>query len=125
PRRVGEGEDRGEPNFVEKRERLLEVLLRLAGETDDDVGREREMGNRRAKLVDESEIESAVVLPLHPAEHAVRPRLNWQVKRRTDRRGVGHGTDEVRVEVPRMRRHEAEASQALDGTRRAGERAEA
>ena len=48
PRRVLEAEERHEADLAHERERLREVVLGLAGEADDDVGREREPGRARA-----------------------------------------------------------------------------
>ena len=39
-------------DLLDHLERLAEVLLRLAGEADDDVGREREIGDGGTHLVD-------------------------------------------------------------------------
>ena len=53
PRRVDEREGAVEADLLDDLERLLEVGLGLAGEADDDVGAEREVGDRRAQLLDE------------------------------------------------------------------------
>ena len=45
--RVDERERAVEAHLLDDLERLLEVVLGLAGEADDDVGREREVGDRR------------------------------------------------------------------------------
>ena len=47
-RRVDERERAVEPDLLDDLERLAEVVLGLAGEADDDVGAEREVGDRRA-----------------------------------------------------------------------------
>src|SRR5215813_1657881 len=41
PRRVFEGEGAGVADLVEQRQRRAKILLALAGEADDEVGRER------------------------------------------------------------------------------------
>ena len=46
-RRVDEGERTVEPDLLDDGERLPEVRLGLAGEADDQIGREREVGDRR------------------------------------------------------------------------------
>ena len=46
-RRVDEREGAVEADLLDHLERLLEVALGLAGEADDDVGAEREVGDRR------------------------------------------------------------------------------
>ena len=53
-RRVDEGERVVVADLVADLERLLEVLLRLAREADDDVGRERDAGHRGAHALDQA-----------------------------------------------------------------------
>ena len=47
-RRVDEREGAVEADLLDGTHRLVEVLLRLAGEADDDVGRQGEVGDRVA-----------------------------------------------------------------------------
>ena len=49
PRRVLEAEERHEADLAHERQRLREVVLRLAGEADDDVGRQRQPRAGRAR----------------------------------------------------------------------------
>ena len=55
-RRVDERERAVEADLLDDLDRLAEVVLGLAREADDDVGREREVGDRRAQRSGESEI---------------------------------------------------------------------
>ena len=56
PRRIDEGERAVVSDLGNHLERGLEVLFGLAGEADDDVRAEREIRNRRAKLLDERQV---------------------------------------------------------------------
>ena len=61
---------------------ILEVLLGLAGEPDDDVGRKRYAGARVAELVDEAEVVVHGVHAVHGLQNAVGSRLCGQVQGR-------------------------------------------
>ena len=56
PRRVDEREGAVVPDLLDHLERLPEVVLGLAWETDDDVGTERETRDRVAQLGDEPQV---------------------------------------------------------------------
>ena len=70
PRRILERVGVVEADFLDERQGLLEVLFGLAGEPDDDVGRERDPGYRPAQRRHHGEIARPVVAPQHPLEHA-------------------------------------------------------
>ena len=96
-------------------ERLLEVLLRLAGEPDDQVGAEREVRDRLPQCLDQAEVALTVVCPAHPLEDPRRARLERQVDVLADGRALGHRRDHGLAEVLRVRAREADALDSLDG----------
>src|SRR6478752_224206 len=69
---VLEGEGAGEAGRADDLEGALEVLLRLAGEADDDVGRDRGVRDVAADGVDDAEELRAPVRAAHVLEHLVR-----------------------------------------------------
>ena len=79
-RRVDERERAVEADLLDDFERLGEVGVCLAGEADDDVGRQREVGDRCAQLADEREIAVARVRAPHRLEDARRAGLERQVR---------------------------------------------
>ena len=79
PRRVLEAEERHEADLAHERERLREVVLRLAREADDDVGRQREPRPRARQPLGARDVLGAGVAADHPAQHPVAPRLHRQV----------------------------------------------
>ena len=73
PRRVDEGEGAVVADLLDDLERLTEVLLGLAGEADDDVRRQREVGDRRAQLHGQPHVALARVRSAHRLEDPRRP----------------------------------------------------
>ena len=78
-------------HLLDDLEGLAEVVLRLAGEPDDDVRREREVGHGRAHAVDELEVALAPVRAPHALQHAGRAGLERQMRVLADRGALGHG----------------------------------
>ena len=113
-RRVDEREGAVVAHLLHDLECLPEVVLGLAREADDDVGAEREAGNRVAQLGDERQVALAVVGAAHQLQEPARPRLERQVDVLADRAAVGHGRDHGVAEVLRVRAREADALDALD-----------
>src|SRR6059036_3789690 len=68
-----------EPNGLNRRERLLKIFFGLAGETDYDVGRQRDVWNRFAQSINALEIPLAGVSTKHSLERPCRPGLHRQV----------------------------------------------
>src|SRR5262245_48426883 len=79
-RRVDEREGAVVADFLDYLQRLLEVAQGLAREADDDVRREREVGDRRAQVADEPEVALAVVRAPHRLEDPRRSRLERQAR---------------------------------------------
>ena len=97
-----------------KRERLLEVLFRLAGVADDEVRRQRDAGPHGLQLLDLRDVLLGRVAALHELQDAIRAALHGQVQ---VARELLHGrvrADERVRELRRMRRREANALDAVD-----------
>ena len=62
---VHEGKQRVEPDGAEQRHRLLKILLRLAGEADDDVAREDEVRHVMPRHFDELKVVRLRVVAVH------------------------------------------------------------
>ena len=114
PRRVLERVRAVEPRPLDHVERVGEVLLGLAGEPHDDVGRHRDVGDGRADRLEPAQVAIAPVRAPHRLEHAIRARLQREVDVLADGRRLRHGLDHVGREVVRMRRREPHPSDALD-----------
>ncbi len=124
-RRVDERECVVVPDLVDERERLRELGLRLAGEADDDVGRERDRRDRGPDALDQLEVALARVRAPHGLEHAGRSGLDGQMQVLAHRRRLGHGRDHVGAHVLGMRAREADPVDAWHRVERAQECGEA
>ena len=124
PDRVLEGECRGEPGGLDHAQGLLEVLLRLAGEADDDVGADRGVRQLGAHPVEDAEELLRAVGPAHGAQDAVGAGLQRHVQLRHDVRGLRHRVDHVVGERRRVRAGEADALEPADLARGAQQLAE-
>jgi hypothetical protein len=67
-------------DLVDHAQRVAEILLALARETDDEVRRECEVGTRNAHARDDLEIIGAAVPPVHGGEDAVGARLHGRCR---------------------------------------------
>ena len=97
PRRVLERVRRVEPRATDHLERVGEVLLGLAGEPDDDVGGDGDVGDRVADAIEPAEVALAAVGTLHRLQHGVRTRLQREVDVLADLLALGHRLDHVRA----------------------------
>ena len=95
-------------------ERLLEVPLGLAGEADDHVGGQRDIGDVLADQRDAVEVALAVVCAAHRLEDPRRARLQREVDVLAHARKLGVGADHVLAHVLRVR---ARVADALDARR--------
>src|SRR6266542_761416 len=101
--RVLEAEKTGEPDALDQLERLLEILLGLAGKADDDVGAERQTWASRHEEVRSLDVLLFGVAADHSLEHAVASRLHRQVHVTREHVEIAVGRDERRGHVPGMR----------------------
>src|SRR5215207_5285183 len=106
-RREDEGEGVDEADRLHSAQRLLEVLVRLAGETDDDVRGEREPRHGRAQPSDALEVFLARIATQHALERARRAALHRQVHVLAHSRYFGQCGDHPVAEIVGMRAGEA------------------
>ena len=116
---VLEGEGLGEADLLDQPHGRREVGVALAGKADDEVGRQRQVGPRRAQRVDEAAIVVGGVAAVHRLEHRIGARLHRQVQERHQLRQVAMGADQLRVHVARVRGRVAQPRQARDLGQRA------
>ena len=95
-------------------ERLLEVVLGLAGEPDDDVGGHSEVVHGGPGVRQALEVTPRGVAAPHGAQHAVAPRLQRQVQLLAHLRRGGHRLYGLGPQVLGVRTGEADAPDALD-----------
>src|SRR3989449_3912199 len=95
---------------LDERQRLLEVVFGLAGEPDDDVGRERDPGYRPAQRRHHGEIARPVVAPQHPLEHARATALDRQVHVLAHGGRLPQGRDHTVREIRGIGRGETDAA---------------
>ena len=93
---------------------FVEILVGLAGEADDHIGRKGDVGSRCTNALDRAKVIFRGVFAIHGGENAIRARLHRQMQ-------VGHelghfrmSDDEIIAHVARMARHVADALQAID-----------
>ena len=109
---VDERERRREAHLAHERQRVLEVLLGLAGKAHDDVGRECDAGHGVLDAARKREEVLAGVAAVHGLEHARGAALHGQVQLRHDGLGLGHRRDGLVGEVLGMRARESDALDA-------------
>ena len=106
------GEDKGKQRVIahvfNQADRVLEFLLRLAGETDDDVAGQNQLGHDLAAIVRQLQIFLAVIVPVHGFQHPVVAGLEGQVELLCDPGVFRNGVKELFACVLRVARHEAQ-----------------
>ncbi len=112
-------------DLLDERERLREVLLGLSWEADDDVGRERHVGDVLADQRDAVEVALAVVGAAHRPEDARGAGLQRQVDVLAESTQLGVGADHILAHVLGVRAGVADALDALDRVERAQQLGEA
>ena len=117
PRRVLEQERAVVADVTDVVARGLEVRFGLAREADDDVGGERQVGDRGAQAIDDALVVGQGVRAIHRAQHRVRTRLQRQVHLRHDGAALRHRRDHAPAHVARMRGREADAREPLHPAR--------
>ena len=109
---VDETEALVETHLAHEGERALEIFFRLAGEADDEVGRQADVGSDFAQLAQFLLVLEHRVAALHQREHAVRAALHRQVQEIRELRHVAIRIDQAVAELDRMRGREADALDA-------------
>ena len=112
--RIFEREGGGESDLAHERERRLEIGVGLAGEADDEVGGEGDVGARAAHALDDVEIVAPRVAAVHRGQDAVGARLHRQMQIGRERRVLGVGGDQLLVHVVGVRGRIAQAQHAGD-----------
>ena len=112
--RILEGERRAEPGGGDHIERVLEVLLGLAGEPDDQIGGDCGMRDGGAHLLEDRQVAVGAVRAAHGPQHPVRTRLHRHMKGRADIRCLRHRLDDVVGELGRVRRGEPHPLEPVD-----------
>src|SRR3546814_2790805 len=67
-------------SLVDEAQRLLEIGIGLAGEADDEIARQRDIGTHGAHLVKHAQIRIAAVAAVHRLEDAAAARLHGQME---------------------------------------------
>ena len=99
---------------VEQAQRVGEIGLALAGEADDEVAGQRDIGPRGADALDQSQIVGGGVAAVHGGEDAVGAGLHRQMQIGHQRIEIAMGGDEIVVHVARMAGGVAQAVDARD-----------
>ena len=110
--RIDEREHLVVAHLVHEAVRVLEVLGGLAGESDDDVGGQRDVGYGVTQLRDKRAVMIARVAAVHGRKHRIRARLHGKVQRRHERAQRGEPADDLVVEVLRVAGGEPQALDA-------------
>ena len=80
--RVLEAEALGVADRIDKAQRFRELGLGLAGEADDEIARQCNVGPNAAHPIKDAEVRIAAVAAVHRLEHPVAAGLHWQVQER-------------------------------------------
>src|SRR5919204_27746 len=123
-RREDEREGAVVADLLDDLDGLVEVCLRLAREAHDQVGRQREIGNRGPHLRGETYVPLSAVRSAHRLQDPGRARLQWQVRVFADRSALGHGLDHRPAEVLWVRAGKTDSFDPLDRVAGAQELAE-
>ncbi len=114
PWREDEGEGAVVADLLGHLERLGKVRLGLAGEADDDVGRDRAVGDVLADQGDPVHVAPPVVGAAHPLQDLAGAGLQRQVDLLAEGRQLGVGTDHVLLHVLRVRAGVTDPLDSLD-----------
>ncbi len=112
------------PDLAHDGGRRCEVGLFFAVKANDDIGRNRDAGNRRAHSANQLEIFRNRVAAFHRAQDSVGSRLQRQMHMRLDLRLCRHRLDNRLAHVARMRRGEANPLDPVDRRNHPEQRAE-
>ena len=102
---------------------VLEIFRSFAWETDDDVGRQSDIGSYVANLADKAQVMVARIAPVHCCENGVGARLHGKVERRHERSQRTELLNNLVGKILRMARCKAKPfdSRLVDGIEDIGE----
>ena len=106
-RAVDEREQRIVLHLADKAERLLEVLVRLAGEADDDVGGQRYVRDMLLRVVYQLQVVLPGVAAVHQLQYTAAAALHRKVEVPRYLFALGDGVDELVSSVLRVAGHVA------------------
>mmetsp|Transcript_114579 Transcript_114579/g.319063 ORF Transcript_114579/g.319063 Transcript_114579/m.319063 type:complete len:353 (-) Transcript_114579:479-1537(-) len=112
-RRVGRCVHHVEAHCAHKLQRALELLLCLAGEPDDRVGGEAGLRDLRVDTLNDLQVPRGGVTALHAPQDLIAASLERDVELLAYRWRIPHSPDQVVRDVPRMRREETDALDAV------------
>ena len=112
-RAVLEGIAGGVARLAHDFHRLLVVFFRLAGEADDEVGAERDIGARLAEFFDDVDVKLRRMLAVHQLQHAVGAALQGQMQERHQLVDAAVRGDKIVVHVLGVGGHVADALEAF------------
>ena len=100
------------PTSLTSGERCAKILVRFAGEADDEIGGERNVRPRAAHALDDRKVVFGAMAAIHRSKHSVGPRLHGQMQIRRQFLVFGVGADKLVVHVERVRSHIAQPQHA-------------
>ena len=125
PGRIFERESLGIVHRRDDPQRRLELGLGLAGEADDEVAGDGDVGARGADPVEDAQIGIGVVAAVHRLQHAVAARLHRQMQIGHQLFDLGMGADQALGHVVGMAGRVADAGEARQRVERADQGVEA
>src|SRR5512144_811540 len=102
-RAVLEGVGPGIAYRSDKPERGLEILVRFARKTNDEVGTQRQIGARRPQSIDEAAVVVGTMPAIHRRQNAIRSGLHRQMQKRHELWYIRMSANQVVVLIGRMR----------------------
>ena len=103
-----------ESDLADERKTPVKLLLSLAGEPDDEIGREGDIGNLLPQPIDDMKVKGAVIGSLHPCQHRVAARLNRQMQVIHHLGAFSHRLDQLWPQESWMRGDEMTPLDAID-----------
>ncbi len=113
-RAVLERERAGEADLAHQLQRRLEIGFALAGEADDEIRRQRQVGPRGAQPRDDAMVVGGTVAAIHRGKDAVGAGLHRQVQERHQLRFPAVRRDQRVVDVARVRGRVAQPIEPVD-----------
>ena len=95
--------DLGQRTAPDECQRSFKFRLRLAGEADDQVGRDGAAGEIAVQQLDALQIARGIIFPVHPAQDAVAAALEAQMELRAEVFKAGERLAEFLVDGARLK----------------------